>query len=551
MHKPIEMNLEKMSCRSWSQEGIYRLLLNVLHPDVAERWQDLVVYGGNGKAVRNLESLETIIVALKNLRDDETLLVQSGKAVGVIQSHPEAARVLISSSHLVPSHASWEEFRELEGRGLTMYGQSTAASWAYIGMQGILQGTCDTFGELANQHFEGTLKSKIVLSSGLGGMGSAQPLAVEMHGGVAIIVEVDPDKVARRLRNSEVGVATDSLEKAWQLATDYAEKGLPLSIALLGNAAEVYPQCLRENKLPDIVTDQTAAHDLLSGYIPTLLSPAEARELRRTDPEQYINRSIESVARHGQAMLESAQKGAIVFDYGNNIRGQAEKAGVKGIWSIPSFVSAFLRPVLSIGKGPIRWIALSGNPMDIYRLDKALLNRWPEDKNLFRWIRFVQERVHFQGLPARGCWLDYSQRIALAQFISELVRKGDLSGPIAVTRDHLDGGSVAAPHRETEGMLDGSDAIADWPILNALTNATCGADLVSLQHGGGVGIGESIHAGMTVIIDGTESAERRATRVLRADPSMGIIRHADAGYKGAVQAAQKLGLRPWVSGKEL
>ncbi|EGW38498.1 urocanate hydratase [Desulfosporosinus sp. OT] len=521
------------------------MLLNVLHPDVAEKWQDLLVYGGTGKAARNVESLDTIIHALKNLKDDETLLIQSGKAVGVIQSHPEAARVLVTSSHLVPSHATWEEFRRLEGCGLTMYGQSTAASWAYIGMQGVLQGTCDTFGELADQHFNGSLKGKIVLSSGLGGMGSAQPLAVEMHGGVAIIVEVNPDKVIRRLRNSQVEVATDSLEKAWQLAREYADNGQPVSIALMGNAAEIYPQCLRENKLPDVVTDQTAAHDLLAGYIPASLSPGKAIELRLRDPERYLAMSLDSIARHGQAMLEFAQKGAIVFDYGNNIRGQAEKAGVKDIWSIPSFVNAFLRPVLSVGKGPIRWVALSGNPKDIYRLDKALLKRWPEEEHLARWIRFVQERVHFQGLPARGCWLNYTQRIALSEMISELVRNGELSGPIAVTRDHLDGGSVAAPHRETEGMLDGSDAIADWPILNALTNATCGADLVSLQHGGGVGIGESIHAGMTVIIDGTDSAERRGNRVLKADPSMGIIRHADAGYEGAIQASQRLGLRPW------
>lgn len=551
MQKPLEMELGKLSCKGWSQEGIYRLLLNVLHPDVAERWQDLVVYGGKGKAARNEESLDTILWALKNLDADETLLVQSGKAAGVIKSHPEAARVLITSSHLVPSHATWEEFRQLEESGLTMYGQSTAASWAYIGMQGVLQGTCDTFGELANQHFSGSLKGKIVLSSGLGGMGSAQPLAVEMQGGVAIIVEVNQDKVTRRLRSSQIGIATDSLEKAWQLATEYAGKGQPLSIALIGNAAEIYPQCLKEDKLPDIVTDQTAAHDLLAGYIPVSLSPAEAHELRQTDPERYINLSLESIGRQGQAMLEFAQRGAIVFDYGNNIRGQAEKAGVKEIWKIPSFVRAFLRPVLSMGKGPMRWIALSGNPMDIYRLDDALLNRWPNDGHLARWIQFVQERVHFQGLPARGCWLDYSQRIALAEMISELIRKGDLSGPIAVTRDHLDGGSVAAPHRETEGMLDGSDSIADWPLLNALANATCGADLVSLQHGGGVGIGESIHAGMTVILDGTTAAESRGNRVLKVDPSLGIIRHADAGYEGAVQAAEVLGLRPWGNGYEM
>ncbi len=545
MYKPIEMKLGKISCRGWSQEGIYRLLLNVLHPDVAERWQDMVVYGGKGKAARSVESLHTIVRALKNLNNDETLLVQSGKAVGIIKSHAEAARVLITSSHLVPSHATWEEFRHLEALGLTMYGQSTAASWAYIGMQGVLQGTCDTFGELAKQHFNGSLKGKIVLSSGLGGMGSAQPLAVEMHGGVAIIVEVCPDNIARRLRNSLVEVATDSLEKAWDLATEYSKKGRPLSIALVGNAAEIYPQCIRENKLPDIVTDQTAAHDLLSGYIPAFLPLADARELRQNDPDQYIKRSVESLALHGQALVEFARKGAIVFDYGNNIRGQAEKAGVEGIWGIPSFVSAFLRPVLSVGKGPLRWIALSGNPKDIYCLDKALLNRWPEDRHLARWIQFVQERVHFQGLPARGCWLDYTQRIALPEIISKLVLSGDLSGPIAVTRDHLDGGAVAAPHRETERMLDGSDAIADWPILNALANATCGADLVSLQHGGGVGIGESIHAGMTVIIDGTDSAKIRGDRVLRVDPSLGIIRHADAGYKGAIQAAQVLGLMPW------
>lgn len=535
----------QLECQGWAQEGIYRLLLNVLHPDVAEKPQELIVYGGKGKAVRSQADLEKILDALRSLQDEETLLVQSGRAVGVIPSHLEAARVLIASSNLVPRYASWQEFRELEEKGLTMYGQSTAASWAYIGMQGILQGTCDTFGVLAHQHFAGSLRGKIVLSSGLGGMGSAQPLAVEMHSGVAIIVEVDGEKIERRLRSSLVQVATDSPEKAWAWAKVAAQEGQALSIALQGNAAAIYPKYLQERKIPDVVTDQTAAHDLLVGYVPDTLAFPAAKELREKDPEAYIGASLAAIARQSQAMLGFAQEGSIVFDYGNNIRGQAERAGVEGIWTIPSFITAFLRPLLSIGKGPLRWIALSGNPADIYRLDQALLERWPEDAHLARWLAFVQERVHFQGLPARGCWLDYEQRVQLSDLISDLLRQGALSGPIAITRDHLDGGAVAAPHRETEGMLDGSDAIADWPILDALAVATCGADLVSLQHGGGVGIGESIHAGMTVILDGSERAERKAARVMRTDPSLGIVRYADAGYTEARQKAKALGLTPW------
>ncbi len=537
--------LNPLSCQGWAQEGIYRLLLNVLHPDVAEKPQELIVYGGKGKAVRSHQDLEKILNALRVLKNEETLLVQSGRAVGVIPSHSEAARVLIASSNLVPRYATWQEFWELEEKGLTMYGQSTAASWAYIGMQGVLQGTCDTFGELAARHFGGSLKGKIVLSSGLGGMGSAQPLAVEMHGGVAVIVEVDGEKIERRLRASLVQVATDSPEKAWSWAEEAARAGQALSIALQGNAATIYPQYLQEGKIPTVVTDQTAAHDLLAGYIPDTLSLQAAKELRQKNPEAYIEESLAAIARQSRAMLGFAAGGSIVFDYGNNIRGQAERAGVEGIWSIPSFITAFLRPLLSIGKGPLRWIALSGNPADIYRLDQALLERWPEDGHLARWLAFVQERVHFQGLPARGCWLGYEQRVALPGLISELLRRGVLSGPVAVTRDHLDGGAVAAPHRETEGMLDGSDAIADWPILNALAAATCGADLVSLQHGGGVGIGESIHAGMTVILDGSDRAERKAARVMRTDPSLGIIRYADAGYAEAEQKAKALGLKPW------
>lgn len=537
--------LKQLTCKNWPQEGIYRLLLNVLHPDVAEKPQELIVYGGKGKAVRSHADLERILQALQALTDEETLLVQSGRAVGVIPSHPDAARVLIASSNLVPSYASWQEFRALEAKGLTMYGQSTAASWAYIGMQGILQGTCDTFGVLARQHFDGSLRGKIVLSSGLGGMGSAQPLAVEMHGGVAIIIEVDGEKIERRLRSSLVQATTDSPDKAWAWAETAAKEGRAFSIALQGNAAAVYPQYLREGKIPAVVTDQTAAHDLLAGYVPDTLSLQAAKELRQTNAEAYIAESLAAIARQSRAMLGFARAGSIVFDYGNNIRGQAERAGVEGIWSIPSFITAFLRPLLSIGKGPLRWIALSGNPADIYRLDQALLENWPEDQHLARWLSFVQERVHFQGLPARGCWLDFEQRAALPALISELLRRGVLSGPIAITRDHLDGGAVAAPHRETEGMLDGSDAIADWPILNALAAATCGADLVSLQHGGGVGIGESIHAGMTVILDGSERAERKAARVMRTDPSLGIIRYADAGYVEAKQKAKVLGLRPW------
>ena len=528
------------TCLGWGQEAAMRMLMNNLDPNVAERPQDLVVYGGSGKAARSWEAYDAIVRTLQRLRNDETLLVQSGKPVAVFTSHEAAPRVLISNSMLVPAWANWKTFRELEAQGLTMYGQMTAGSWIYIGTQGILQGTYETFGALADKHFGGSLKGRIVLTAGLGGMGGAQPLAVTMNGGVAIVVEIDPARIERRIadRYCDVSAAND-LDEALRLAQDAAMEERPLSIALLGNAAEVVPTLLQMGAPIDVVTDQTAAHDVLTGYVPAGMTLEGADELRQQDPAQYEHRALESIAKHVNAMLGFQKRGAVVFDYGNNIRKQAQLAGVKDAFAFPGFTPAFIRPLFCEGKGPFRWAALSGDPADIAALDDALLETFPNNERLHRWIALARERVSFQGLPARICWLGYGERREFGLRINDMVRSGALRAPIVIGRDHLDTGSVASPYRETESMRDGSDAIADWPILNALINAVNGAHWVSVHHGGGVGIGYSIHAGMVVVADGSDDAAARLSRVLTSDPGIGIVRHADAGYPEAIAAADK------------
>jgi urocanate hydratase len=530
----------QLTCLGWGQEGAMRMLMNNLDPNVAERPEDLVVYGGSGRAARSWEAFDAIVRTLKRLRNDETLLVQSGKPVAVFTSHEGAPRVLISNSMLVPAWANWQTFRELEAQGLTMYGQMTAGSWIYIGTQGILQGTYETFGALAAKHFGGSLKGRIVLTAGLGGMGGAQPLAVTMNGGVAIVVEIDPARIERRLsdRYCDVSAAND-LDEALRLAQDAALEERPLSIALLGNAAEVFPKLLAMHAPIDVVTDQTAAHDVLTGYVPAGMTLEGADELREQDPQQYERRALESIAAHVDAMIGFQKRGAVVFDYGNNIRKQAQLAGVKDAFAFPGFIPAFIRPLFCEGKGPFRWAALSGDPADITTLDDALLQTFPDDEHLARWIALARERVTFQGLPARICWLGYGQRRTFGLRINEMVRSGALKAPIVIGRDHLDTGSVASPYRETESMRDGSDAIADWPILNALINAVNGAHWVSVHHGGGVGIGYSIHAGMVIVADGSADSDARLSRVLNSDPGIGIVRHADAGYPEAIAAADK------------
>ncbi len=519
-----------------------RMLMNNLDPDVAERPQDLVVYGGNGRAARSWEAYDAIVRTLKRLRDDETLLVQSGKPVAVFRTHDAAPRVLIANSLLVPAWATWQTFRELEAAGLTMYGQMTAGSWIYIGTQGILQGTYETFASLARRHFDGTLRGRIVLSAGLGGMGGAQPLAVTMNGGVAIVVEVDPARIRRRLDTGYCDLWAASLEDAVRRADEARRAGRALSIAVLGNAAEAYPALLAAGIPIDVVTDQTAAHDALHGYIPAGVTLDGAAELREQDPDQYEERARASMAAHVRAMLGFARAGSVVFDYGNNIRAQARSAGVEDAFAFPGFIPAYIRPLFCEGKGPFRWAALSGEAADIAALDEALLDTFPHDEHLRRWIMLARERVHFQGLPARICWLGYGERRRFGLRINEMVRRGQLAAPIVIGRDHLDCGSVASPYRETEAMLDGSDAIADWPILNALLNAVAGAHWVSVHHGGGVGIGYSLHAGMVVVADGSADAESRLDRVLTTDPGLGIVRHADAGYEAAREAADRHGV---------
>jgi len=533
----------KITCKSWQTEAALRMLMNNLDPEVAEKPSELIVYGGSGKAARNWEAYHVLVSCLRNLEKDETLLVQSGKPVGIFKTHEDAPRVLISNAMLVPNWANWEKFRELEELGLTMFGQMTAGSWIYIGTQGILQGTYETFASAARKHFGGSLKGRLILSAGLGGMGGAQPLAAVMNEGVFLGVEVDPARIKRRLETGYLDVMVDRLEDALILAMSSKEKGISKSIGLLGNAAEIHPEIVKRGIVPDLVTDQTSAHDALNGYVPAGLTLDEALELRRRDPKTYIRCAMDSMAIHVQAMLDLQKNGSIVFDYGNNIRAQAYEAGVKEAFNYPGFVPAYIRPLFCEGKGPFRWVALSGEPEDIYRTDDALLREFPEDSSLARWIGLAREKVTFQGLPARICWLGYGQRARMGKIFNDMVAGRKLKAPIVIGRDHLDSGSVASPYRETEGMKDGSDAIADWPILNALLNTAAGATWVSVHHGGGVGIGYSIHAGMVVVADGTKEAERRLLRVLTTDPGTGVMRHADAGYEEAIETAKEKGVK--------
>jgi len=532
-----------ISCKSWAQEAALRMLMNNLDPEVAERPEDLVVYGGIGKAARNWECFDAIVRCLRELGDEETLLVQSGKPVGVFRTHADAPRVLISNSMLVPAWATWEHFYELDRKGLMMYGQMTAGSWIYIGTQGILQGTYETFAEAARQHFGGTLAGRLVVTAGLGGMGGAQPLAATMNEGVILAVEVDRSRIKRRLDTRYLDVGTENLDEALVRAREAKEARRPLSIGLLGNAADVLPELARRGVVPDLLTDQTSAHDPLSGYVPNGMSYEAALALRKEDPARYMREATRAMGEHVRAMLDLQRRGAVTFDYGNNIRAQAQKAGVENAFDFPGFVPAYIRPLFCEGKGPFRWAVLSGDPADLAATDDAVLATFPEDKALARWITLARERVAFQGLPARICWLGYGERAKMGLVFNDLVRTGRVSAPIVIGRDHLDAGSVASPNRETEAMRDGSDAVADWPILNALLNAVAGATWVSVHHGGGVGMGYSIHAGMVVVADGSDGAAARLQRVLTTDPGTGVMRHADAGYERAVEVARERGVR--------
>lgn len=530
---------ENLNCKNWQTEAALRMLMNNLDPEVAEKPQELVVYGGIGKAARNWECYHKIVESLKNLEEDETLLVQSGKPVAIFKTHREAPRVLIANSLLVPKWATWEEFRRLDALGLIMYGQMTAGSWIYIGTQGILQGTYETFAECARQHFGGSLKGKLLVTAGLGGMGGAQPLACTMNEGTFLAAEVDEERIKKRIQTAYLDEYYHSIDEAIDKALEYKEKGIAKSIGVVANAAELLPRLIERNIVPEVLTDQTSAHDELNGYVPAGMPLKEALELRKKDPETYIKKSYETMAIHVRAMLKLQEMGSITFDYGNNIRAQAKKAGVENAFSFQGFVPLFIRPLFCKGSGPFRWAALSGDPEDIYKTDEAILNLFPENKSLERWIRMARERVKFQGLPARICWLAYGERDKAGLKFNEMVRKKELRAPVVIGRDHLDSGSVASPNRETEGMKDTSDAIADWPILNALINTCAGATWVSVHHGGGVGMGFSIHAGMVVVADGTELSEVKLSRVLKTDPGMGIVRHADAGYEEAIEAAKK------------
>ena len=527
-----------LTCKSWLTEAAYRMIQNNLDPEVAERPEDLVVYGGRGQAARNWESFDAILGALKDLDDDETLLVQSGKPVAVFHTHSDAPRVLIANSNLVPHWATQNHFDELAAKGLIMYGQMTAGSWIYIGTQGILQGTYETLGSLARQRGWSSLKGKFTLTAGLGGMGGAQPLAITMNEGVGLIVEVDPARAQRRLEHGYIDVVVDELEEAMTLVQEAQNDEEPKSIGLIGNAADVYPELAHRGVVPDVVTDQTPAHDVLD-YVPHGMSLEEAGDLRISDSEEFGRRSMESMARHVEAMLAFQRQGAEVFDYGNNLRQRAFDAGVEDAFNYPGFVPAYIRPMFCEGKGPFRWVALSGDPEDIYRTDEAIIDLFPDDEHLHRWMRLAKEKVQFQGLPARICWLGYGERADAGLKFNELVAKGHLKAPIVIGRDHLDSGSVASPNRETEGMMDGTDAVSDWPLLNAMLNAVGGATWVSFHHGGGVGIGFSQHAGQVIVADGTEAAAQRLERVLTTDPGMGIVRHADAGYQQAIDAAKR------------
>ncbi|MCH8127515.1 urocanate hydratase [candidate division KSB1 bacterium] len=532
----------EISCKGWQQEAAMRMLMNNLDPEVAELPEELIIYGGSGKAARNWQCYHAIVKSLKELENDETLLVQSGKAVAVFKTHPDAPRVLISNAMLVPDWATWDEFRKLDALGLIMYGQMTAGSWIYIGTQGILQGTYETFAAVAERHFGGDLTGKLLVTAGLGGMGGAQPLAATMNNGVMLAVEVDPDRINRRIQTKYLDQKTEDLDEAVNWVLSAKESKSPLSVGLLGNAADVLPELIRRNVIPDVLTDQTSAHDELQGYVPAGLPYQEALALRKSDPEKYISLSYRSIATHVKAMLELQRRGAITFDYGNNIRGQAKKAGVENAFNFPGFVPAYIRPLFCEGKGPFRWVVLSGDPEDLYKTDETILELFPHDKMLHRWITLARERVAFQGLPARICWLGYGERDKAGLAFNELVKSGKVSAPIVIGRDHLDTGSVASPNRETEGMKDGSDAIADWPILNALLNAVSGATWVSVHHGGGVGIGLSIHAGQVTVADGTPEAAAKIKRVLTNDPGIGVARHVDAGYDEAIQTAKEQGV---------
>ncbi|WP_026672782.1 urocanate hydratase [Alkalihalobacterium bogoriense] len=550
-NKVVRYTGTTLNTKGWQQEAALRMLMNNLDPEVAEHPDNLVVYGGIGKAARNWESFDAIVATLKQLEDDETLLVQSGKPVVVFKTHTDAPRVLLANSNIVPAYANWDTFHELDKKGLMMYGQMTAGSWIYIGSQGIVQGTYETFAELAKQHFNNTLKGTITVTAGLGGMGGAQPLAVTMNGGVCIAIEVDETRIDRRIETKYTDVKTTSLDEAIQMAEEAKQKKIPLSIGLLGNAADILPEMNDRNFIPDIVTDQTSAHDPLNGYIPSMMSLAEAGELRSRDPKRYVERSKSSMATHVKAMLAMMDKGAVTFDYGNNLRQVAEDEGVKDAFRFPGFVPAYIRPQFCEGRGPFRWVALSGDPEDIYKTDEAILREFSDNEHLCHWIKMAQQKIQFQGLPSRICWLGYGERARFGKILNDMVASGELKAPIVIGRDHLDSGSVASPNRETEAMKDGSDVVSDWPILNAMINAVGGATWVSVHHGGGVGMGYSLHAGVVIVADGTKEAEKRLDRVLTTDPGMGVVRHADAGYEKAMTTAKEKGIHiPMLQDKE-
>ena len=530
---------KELSCKNWQIEAPYRMIQNNLDSEVAENPDDLVVYGGKGKAARNWECYDVILDTLKRMEPDETLLVQSGKPVGVLKTHTWSPRVLIANSNLVPDWASWDYFNELDKQGLMMYGQMTAGSWIYIGTQGILQGTYETFAAAAKQHYNSDLRGKLVVTAGLGGMGGAQPLSVTMNNGVTICIEIDAFRIQRRLETKYLNVATDSLNDALSMSREAQNKGEPLSIGLQGNAADIVPQMAKLGIVPDMVTDQTSAHDELDGYVPNGMTYQEALDLRKSNPDKYIKESYRAMAEHCQGILDLKAQGAIAFDYGNNLRGQAKKAGVENAFDFPGFVPAYIRDLFCEGKGPFRWVALSGDPQDIYKTDDKVLELFPKDETLKRWIIMAQKQIQFQGLPSRICWLGYTQRAKFGIALNQMVASGELSAPVVIGRDHLDCGSVASPYRETEAMKDGSDAVADWPLLNALTSTSSGATWVSIHQGGGVGMGLAIHAGQVICADGTPEMEKRLEAVLTNDPGTGILRHADAGYEDAIQNAKK------------
>ncbi len=540
--KVIRYRGTELNTKGWLQEAALRMLMNNLDHEVAEKPEDLVVYGGIGKAARNWDCFDAIVKSLKELENDETLLVQSGKPVAIFKSHPDAPRVLIANSNIVPAYANWETFHQLDQKGLMMYGQMTAGSWIYIGSQGIVQGTYETFAELGKQHFGGTLKNTITVTAGLGGMGGAQPLAVTMNGGVCIGIDVDETRIDRRIETRYTDIKTDSLDEAIRIATEAKLTGKALSIGLIGNASDILPEMLEKGFIPDIVTDQTSAHDPLNGYVPSRMSLEAAALLRKNNPTQYVKESKASMAKHVKAMLALMEKGAVTFDYGNNIRQVAKDEGVENAFDFPGFVPAYIRPQFCEGKGPFRWVALSGNPEDIYKLDEVILREFSDNDHLCNWIRMAQEKIQFQGLPSRICWLGYGERARFGKIINEMVANGELKAPIVIGRDHLDSGSVASPNRETEAMKDGSDVVADWPILNAMINAVGGATWVSLHHGGGVGMGYSLHSGIVIVADGTKEAAARIERVLTTDPGMGVVRHADAGYELAKKTARERGV---------